>query len=161
MQTEEPRPRYAHQLVYDEANRVHFMFGGNPGGKQGKEDKLRLGDFWRLQLLRPNRKEVLRRCRILIRQCKFSELASQDSMHALRYLHTSLSSIVDHHNSQEEREVKQKLSQIIHNLKNFIFAVSIIGIGTVSLSLCCPGKTEQEEPRRKSFTSHRRARPHL
>jgi len=107
MQTEEPRPRYAHQLVYDETNRVHFMFGGSPGGKQGKEDRLRLGDFWRLQLLRPNRKEVLRRCRILIRQCKFSELASQDSMHALRYLHTSLSSIVDHHNSQEEREVKQ------------------------------------------------------
>ena len=35
MQTEEPRPRYAHQLVYDESNRVHFMFGGNPGGKQG------------------------------------------------------------------------------------------------------------------------------
>ena len=33
MQTEEPRPRYAHQLVYDEVNCVHFMFGGNPGGK--------------------------------------------------------------------------------------------------------------------------------
>lgn len=124
MQTEEPRPRYAHQLVYDETNRVHFMFGGNPGGKQGKEDKLRLGDFWRLQLLRPNRKEVLRRCRILIRQCKFSELASQDSMHALRYLHTSLSSIVDHHNSQEEREVKQNYLKFFKPFKTLLCSIN-------------------------------------
>merc|ERR1712241_1155978 len=80
MQSEEPRPRYAHQLVYDESNRVHFMFGGNPGGKQGKEDKLRLGDFWKLQLQRPGREEVLRRCKILIRQSKFSEVAAQDQM---------------------------------------------------------------------------------
>ena len=85
--------------------KVHFMFGGNPGGKQGKEDKLRLGDFWKLQLQRPGREEVLRRCKILIRQSKFSELAAQDQMLALKYLHTSLSSVVDHQNSKEEREV--------------------------------------------------------
>ena len=40
------------------------MFGGNPGGKQGKEDRVRLGDFWRLHLLRPNRREVLRQCEV-------------------------------------------------------------------------------------------------
>ena len=80
------------------------MFGGNPGGKQGKEDKLRLGDFWKLQLQRPGREEVLRRCKILIRQSKFSEVAAQDQMLALKYLHTSLSSVVDHQNSKEERE---------------------------------------------------------
>ena len=32
-QTREPRPRYAHQLVYHEEAGTHFMFGGNPGGK--------------------------------------------------------------------------------------------------------------------------------
>ena len=45
---------------------IHFS------GKQGKEDKLRLGDFWRLQLIRPSRKDVLRRCKLMIRQCNFS-----------------------------------------------------------------------------------------
>ncbi len=44
------------------------MFGGNPGGKQGKEDRVRLGDFWRLHLLRPNRREVLRQCEVRDRQ---------------------------------------------------------------------------------------------
>ena len=88
------------------------MFGGNPGGKQGKEDKLRLGDFWKLDLLRPNHKHVLRRCRIMIRQCKFSELAGNDSMQALKYLHTSLASIVDHQNPHEEREVNISIGAI-------------------------------------------------
>ena len=50
-----------HDLPY-----LHFS------GKQGKEDKLRLGDFWRLQLIRPSRKDVLRRCKLMIRQCNFS-----------------------------------------------------------------------------------------
>ena len=81
------------------------MFGGNPGGKQGKEDRLRLGDFWKLELQRPNRDEVLRKCRNMIRQCKFSELAASDAMNALKYLHTSLASVVDHSNPIEEREV--------------------------------------------------------
>lgn len=115
MQSEEPRPRYAHQLVYDESNRVHFMFGGNPGGKQGKEDKLRLGDFWKLQLQRPGREEVLRRCKILIRQSKFSEVAAQDQMLALKYLHTSLSSVVDHQNSKEEREYQLLTSELFRS----------------------------------------------
>ena len=89
------------------------MFGGNPGGKQGKEDKLRLGDFWKLHLKRPGRDEVLRKCKILIRQSKFSELAAQDSMVALRYLHTSLSSVVDHNNAQEEREVHLRVCNCV------------------------------------------------
>ena len=35
-QSVEPRPRYAHQLVYDEDSGLHFMFGGNPGGKENR-----------------------------------------------------------------------------------------------------------------------------
>ena len=41
--------------VYDEATAAHFMFGGNPGGKEGKEGRVRLGDFWRLVLVRLGR----------------------------------------------------------------------------------------------------------
>ena len=33
--------RYAHQLVYDEEEEVHYIFGGNPGGREGKEARLR------------------------------------------------------------------------------------------------------------------------
>jgi len=54
----EPRPRYAHQLVYDDINKVHFIFGGNPGGKEGRDAKVRLGDFWKMKLKRPTRQEV-------------------------------------------------------------------------------------------------------
>ncbi len=82
------------------------MFGGNPGGKQGKENRLRLGDFWQLKLQRPDRAEVLRKSRILIRQCKFSELVQSDPMTALSYLHNSLAQVVDHSNEKEEREVR-------------------------------------------------------
>ncbi len=36
------------------------MFGGNPGGKEAKDSRLRLGDFWKLQFIRPSRKEVIK-----------------------------------------------------------------------------------------------------
>lgn len=42
----EPCPRYAHQLVYDWVNKVHYLFGGNPGRNTTPE--LRLDDFWLL-----------------------------------------------------------------------------------------------------------------
>lgn len=44
----EPCPRYAHQLVYDWINKVHYLFGGNPGRNTSPE--LRLDDFWLLYL---------------------------------------------------------------------------------------------------------------
>lgn len=44
----EPCPRYAHQLVYDWINKVHYLFGGNPG--RNKTPELRLDDFWLLYL---------------------------------------------------------------------------------------------------------------
>jgi len=102
----EPKPRYAHQLVYDDANKVHFMFGGNPGGKQGKEDKLRLGDFWRLKLMRPNQKEILRRCCLFIRTTKFLEMTSNANLppaEALVFLQSRLSNVVNHQDDEEER----------------------------------------------------------
>lgn len=44
----EPCPRYAHQLVYDEVAKTHYLFGGNPGIFQYQQ--LRLDDFWLLYL---------------------------------------------------------------------------------------------------------------
>ena len=33
--------RYAHQLVYESETGMHYLFGGNPGGKEGKQGKIR------------------------------------------------------------------------------------------------------------------------
>ena len=62
--------RYAHQLVYDETRGAHYMFGGNPGGRDGMDGKLRLGDFWRLVLVRPSVEDLGRRCSHMIRRTK-------------------------------------------------------------------------------------------
>ena len=68
----EPRPRYAHQLVYNEEDGVHFMFGGNPGGKENRNGKLRLGDFWRLELERQQNTDLERVLIKEIRKTRFS-----------------------------------------------------------------------------------------
>ena len=62
--------RYAHQLVYDEEKGDHYMFGGNPGGKEGKDGRLRLGDFWKLVLQRPQNSDLERFCRFIIRKAR-------------------------------------------------------------------------------------------
>lgn len=48
MSNKEPCPRYAHQLVYDDNAKLHYLFGGNPG--RSAAPQLRLDDFWILQL---------------------------------------------------------------------------------------------------------------
>uniref|UniRef100_A0A8C4QGM5 Muskelin 1, intracellular mediator containing kelch motifs n=1 Tax=Eptatretus burgeri TaxID=7764 RepID=A0A8C4QGM5_EPTBU len=63
---DEPCPRFAHQLVYDEKHKVHYLFGGNPG--KTSSPKMRLDDFWSLRLCRPSRDDLLRKCRYLIRK---------------------------------------------------------------------------------------------
>ncbi len=32
-------------MVYDEEEEVHYIFGGNPGGKEGKEGRLRYSKY--------------------------------------------------------------------------------------------------------------------
>lgn len=51
-----PCPRYAHALVYDKINKVHYLFGGNPGSndKSAHGSNIRLDDFWSLKLIRPS-----------------------------------------------------------------------------------------------------------
>lgn len=100
----EPRPRYAHQLAYHQVTATHYMFGGNPGGKEGKEGKVRLGDFWKLALERPSSYTLERQCRLMIRKTKFRELNCDSSaLEALTYLQTELSDCVDHQSNQEEK----------------------------------------------------------
>ncbi|XP_063226200.1 muskelin isoform X2 [Bacillus rossius redtenbacheri] len=102
MQHLEPCPRFAHQLVYDPCKKVHYLFGGNPG--RACLPKLRLDDFWKLQLCRPSTEQVLQRCKLLIRKHRFEELAAKNSMAALHYLQTSLSEIIDHEDQEQTRE---------------------------------------------------------
>lgn len=48
---EGPRPRFAHQLVYDHLKKVHYLFGGNPGSNKATgSHKQRLDDFWSLEV---------------------------------------------------------------------------------------------------------------
>ena len=54
-------------MVYNEENGVHFMFGGNPGGKENRNGKLRLGDFWRLELERQQNTDLER---VLIKEIR-------------------------------------------------------------------------------------------
>ena len=56
--------------MYDEERGYHYMFGGNPGGKEGKDGRLRLGDFWKLVLQRPQNSDLERFCRFMIRKAR-------------------------------------------------------------------------------------------
>ena len=99
----EPRPRYAHQLVYCETSGVHYIFGGNPGGREGADERLRLGDFWKLQLLRPDIQQFQRQLRLLVRRSRFRELKS-DPLAAIAYLQSDLSACVNHQDKKEEKD---------------------------------------------------------
>jgi len=113
-QSVEPRPRYAHQLVYDETRCLHYMFGGNPGGREGKDGRLRLGDFWSLHLVRLEKTDFERAARKMVRIARFHELKSSP-MEGLRYLQTELSACVDHQNRDEEKEFRLLASQLFQD----------------------------------------------
>lgn len=95
-----PCPRYAHQLVLDPVEKIHYLFGGNPGVQSHE----RLDDFWTLNLQKPNREHVLRKCRYLIRTLEYEELARKDAVAGLQYLQTNLSQVIDRHNEAQLKE---------------------------------------------------------
>ncbi|XP_071960685.1 muskelin-like [Antedon mediterranea] len=113
--TIEPCPRYAHQLVYDYVHKRHYLFGGNPGKPNSLSPKIRLDDFWSLQLCRPSNDSILRRCRYLIRKHKFHELASDNQVDALRYLQTELAETVNHKDEEETQEFQQLAASLFRN----------------------------------------------
>lgn len=106
MADKEPCPRFAHQLVYDSRNQLQFLFGGNPG--EAGNPNLRLDDFWELKLVRPVAQDVLRYMRFSIRTLKFKELCLKESPAvALKYLQTSVSSVVLHEDPKESKKFRE------------------------------------------------------
>ncbi|KAJ3612188.1 hypothetical protein NHX12_020464 [Muraenolepis orangiensis] len=118
LQEEEPCPRFAHQLVYDEMHKVHYLFGGNPG--KSCSPKMRLDDFWSLKLCRPSKEYLLRHCRYLIRKYRFEEKAQSEPLSALRYLQNDLSLTVDHADPQEIKEFQLLPSALFKSSSDFI-----------------------------------------
>ncbi|CAH1783153.1 unnamed protein product, partial [Owenia fusiformis] len=113
MQHIEPVPRFAHQLVYDYIHKVHYLFGGNPG--KDSLPKMRLDDFWALQLSRPSTYHLLRRCKYLIRRHRYQEMAMTQPIQALEYLQTSLTDVVDHDDPNEIKEFQLLTSTLFKN----------------------------------------------
>lgn len=95
----EPCPRYAHQLVYDEVAKTHYLFGGNPGIFQYQQ--LRLDDFWLLNLEKPKREEILKHCRYLIRKLRYEEMVRMDPIKAMQYLRQHISEVIDHTDAEQ------------------------------------------------------------
>uniref|UniRef100_A0A667Z6M9 Muskelin 1, intracellular mediator containing kelch motifs n=1 Tax=Myripristis murdjan TaxID=586833 RepID=A0A667Z6M9_9TELE len=118
LQEEEPCPRFAHQLVYDEMHKVHYLFGGNPG--KSCSPKMRLDDFWSLKLCRPSKEYLLRHCRYLIRKYRFEEKAQSEPLSALKYLQNDLSLTVDHSDPDETKEFQLLPSALFKSSSDFI-----------------------------------------
>lgn len=105
-----PPHRFAHQIAYDPRERIHYLFGGNPGNPSDPNE--RLGDFWRVQLSKTCAAEdVLRRCRYAIRAARFKSLLPEP-LRALAYLQGELAGVVDHGN-EEESSAFRSLSQAL------------------------------------------------
>lgn len=105
MDKEEPRPRFAHQLVYNSTLKCQYLFGGNPG--ETNQPNLRLDDFWQLFLTRPLAGDILRKALFRIRTQKFKELClAGDKNAALTYLQTQVSQTVNHEDNEESQEFR-------------------------------------------------------
>ncbi|RWS09436.1 muskelin-like protein [Dinothrombium tinctorium] len=105
----EPCPRFAHQLVYDNIKKIHYLFGGNPG--RSHLPKVRLDDFWTLKLTRLSKSELLRNCKKLIREQHFKEIIAENPLEAVQYLQSELSETFDHSDAEE-----QKMFQLLASL---------------------------------------------
>lgn len=127
--SDEPCPRFAHQLVYDAHTGLHYLFGGNPG--EPGAPRRRLGDFWQLQLVRPAQEaDILRRALFLLRRQQFYELCvtrhhpeavrshsrspgSPSMVNAMRFLQSEVAVVVNHANGDESREFRQLSSWLL------------------------------------------------
>ncbi|XP_052899336.1 muskelin isoform X2 [Anopheles moucheti] len=132
----EPCPRYAHQIVYDSTNQVHFLFGGNPG----TNSNVRLDDFWVLRLEKPNRGNILRYCKYLLRKQEYEEITKNDPLSAILYLQTKLYDIIDHSDPVQLKE--------FHKLASLLFKSDTVDGETepTSLLTCAVGTTGASAP---------------
>ncbi|CAH7688170.1 Muskelin N-terminus-domain-containing protein [Phakopsora pachyrhizi] len=108
-----PPPRFAHQMVFDELTKYHYVFGGNPADNDNEPN--RLGDFWRLKLIQPSREEALRKCFFALRRQHFIELCEEgkDAVGALAYLQNDLFSVTNHLDEQEARLFRACTSHLL------------------------------------------------
>ncbi|XP_052755942.1 muskelin isoform X2 [Galleria mellonella] len=99
----EPRPRFAHQLVYDPVRKVHYLFGGNPGNPSSP--RLRLDDLWALRLVRWSAGEAVATARAALRVARYRELAAQPARAAcaLHYLRHRVAPALDHSDPRQVR----------------------------------------------------------
>ncbi|KAF5357318.1 hypothetical protein D9758_005835 [Tetrapyrgos nigripes] len=141
---EEPVPRYAHQVVYDPSTRTVYMHGGNAGmvgplerslrdgigeetqteqdpqpadgnsDGEGAEREKRLDDFWKMSLVRPSTKEIIRQAKYRLRQQQFREMCDQKpAVEALSFLQNEVSSVVDHSNPKEAEVFRSLLTHLV------------------------------------------------
>ncbi|KAI9178994.1 hypothetical protein H9P43_005656 [Blastocladiella emersonii ATCC 22665] len=89
-----PRPRYAHQVIYDARGQRVLLFGGNPDDPAPRN--LRLDDFWELHLHRPAVGDVVREAAFLLRRQRFLDLcrSSADPIEAMHYLQAQVAATV-------------------------------------------------------------------
>ncbi|KAH9455787.1 hypothetical protein Pst134EA_023235 [Puccinia striiformis f. sp. tritici] len=111
--TDIPPPRFAHQMVFDELTKTHYVFGGNPADNE--HEPTRLGDFWKLKLNQPTRPEALRRCLFALRRQHFIEMCEKgtDAAGALFYLQNDLSSVTNHMDEREARLFRACTSHLL------------------------------------------------
>ncbi|XP_034835411.1 LOW QUALITY PROTEIN: muskelin [Maniola hyperantus] len=108
----EPRPRFAHQLVYDPVRKIHYLFGGNPG--TAANPRLRLDDFWSLRLRRASVQRVVDSARAALREARYRELAASPQLapSALQYLRNDVRAVTDHSDPQQVEHF-QKLATVL------------------------------------------------
>ncbi|KAH8928632.1 hypothetical protein BT69DRAFT_470987 [Atractiella rhizophila] len=111
----QPPPRFAHQLVYDQASKVHYLFGGNPVDDEHVEK--RLGDFWALVLVRQTPQEILRKVKFHLRKQRFMEMCASEgaSIDALSYLQESLGSLVNHQHEGETEAFRSLMALLLES----------------------------------------------
>ncbi|KAJ3076625.1 Muskelin 1, intracellular mediator containing kelch motif [Podochytrium sp. JEL0797] len=127
MKETEPCPRYAHQVVYDEKGKVHFVFGGNPGDV---DVNARLDDLWELHLLRSGQDDILRHAQFRIRRQQYKELcATGNTLAALQFLKTQVYAAVSHTHVEESAEFRN-LAQFLFNWSSEDVVMGSAGTGT-------------------------------
>ncbi|CAO3593221.1 unnamed protein product [Absidia cylindrospora] len=102
-----PTPRFSCQWIYDETTKTHYLFGGDP--HEYTDSDRRLGDLWKLKLIKPDVNSISQRCKYLIRVQQFKELCfniEKNKTHdmipqALDYLQTQVTPLVDSDNDQD------------------------------------------------------------
>ena len=95
--------RFAHQLVYDSKNKVHYLFGGNPGYRGS--NTVRLNDFWEMKMVKLSVNEILFKMKLTIRLYWYEEMCKYNSYKAVKFLQDDLYQFFNHSDKPEADKV--------------------------------------------------------